>query len=291
MATSATNGHPQHRRTHRANHVVEFIVACRFEFFLRQLGWEHTGPKKTGRHQRQRILRRNLVACNLPAHKLIVRHIVVERLDDKIAVVIGMVPVGVLLKPKTVSITRNIKPMAPPTLTVMWRIQQLIHHTLKCRTRISISRSQEICNLLRSWRQADDVKVESTQQYTVLCRVVGLDPGSLKLRQDKVIDLIRHPLTVLHLWNGRHLQRRESPVLPVAFSNLHFAIRYLRIDESLSIRRTHIDPLSELGDQPGRQFSSLCRHVRFLRMRDQLKEPTGLRTARHYSRSFAATFE
>ena len=120
MTTSATNGHPQHRRAHRANHVVEFIVACRFEFFLRQLGWEHTGPKKTGRHQRQRILRRNLVACNLPAHKLIVRHIVVERLDDKIAVVIGMVPVGVLLKPKTISITRNIQPMAPPPLTIMW---------------------------------------------------------------------------------------------------------------------------------------------------------------------------
>ena len=182
VATCATNGHPKHRRAHRANHVVEFIVACGFEFFLCQLSWKHTGPKKTSCHQRQRILRRNLVACNLPAYKLIVRHIIIERLDDKIAIVIGMVPVGVLLKPKTVSITRKIQPMAPPTLTVMWRIQQLVHHALECCTRISISCGQEICDLLRCWRQADDVKVESTQQSTVLCRVVGLEPGSLELR-------------------------------------------------------------------------------------------------------------
>jgi hypothetical protein len=116
------------------------------------------------------------------AYKLIVWHIIIERLDDKIAIVIGMVPVGVLLKPKTVSITRKIQPMAPPTLTVMWRIQQLVHHALECCTRISICCGQEICDLLRCWRQANDVKVESTQQSTVLCRVVGLEPGSLELR-------------------------------------------------------------------------------------------------------------
>ena len=125
----------------------------------------------------------------------------------------------------------------------------------------------------------------------MLCRAVGLEPGSLELRQDKVIDLVRYPLTVHYPWNGLYLQRRESPVLPVAVGDLHFASSQLRIEESIIIRRTHVDPLSKLGDQSGRQFLSLRRHVRFLNMRDKLKKPTGLRAARYYSRSIAATFE
>ena len=43
-----------------------------------------------------------------------------------------------LLKTKTVSIPCKIKPVAPPTLTIVRRIKQTIHYTLKCSPRITI---------------------------------------------------------------------------------------------------------------------------------------------------------
>ena len=180
MATRAANGHPEHRRADRVHHVIEFVVARRFKFLLSQLCREHARTEETGGHHREWIVRFNLVAGNLPAHKLVIRHIVVQRLDDKVAVVIGVMPVGVLLEAETVRVTGEVEPVAPPAFAVVRRVEQAIDNALKRRTRIAIGHGKKRLRLLRGRRQADQVKVNTAQQRPVFRRAIWFQIGLLQ---------------------------------------------------------------------------------------------------------------
>ena len=130
VAASAADCHAQHRRTDGVDHIIEFIVTRRLKFLLRQLSREHPRTEKTCGHHRERVGRLDLVPGDLPPHELVVRHVFVERLDNKVAVVVGVMPVGVLLKAEAVRITREVEPVSAPAFAVMRGVEQSIDDTL-----------------------------------------------------------------------------------------------------------------------------------------------------------------
>jgi hypothetical protein len=72
------------------------------------------------------VVRRELIACQLPAYELVVRHIGVERLDQEVAVVVGMRPVVVLLVTVRLGKPRHVHPMPCPALAVVRTGQQML---------------------------------------------------------------------------------------------------------------------------------------------------------------------
>jgi mono/diheme cytochrome c family protein len=84
----------------------------------------HSGREKPRRHQRQPLVRRQLVAGQLPLHEPVVRHSLVEGLDHEVPVVIGRWPIVVVLKPVALGEPRQVQPVPPPPLPVRGRGQQ-----------------------------------------------------------------------------------------------------------------------------------------------------------------------
>jgi hypothetical protein len=107
-------------------HVVHFVVAVLFDFVLGDLSRMHSCGQKAGRHQCEAIIRRKLIACDLPAHELVIRHSLVQRLDDKVAVVVGRGPVVVVFETMALSESREVQPEPPPALAVVRVRQQFL---------------------------------------------------------------------------------------------------------------------------------------------------------------------
>src|SRR5207253_7034788 len=101
----------------------------------------------------QRIVGGKLIAGDLPANKLVVRQIVIQRLDDKVAVLVGKRPIGIALLAVAVGIARHIEPVSAPTLAVMRRRQQTIDQRRYRRKIVLLVGGLELRDLFSPWRQ------------------------------------------------------------------------------------------------------------------------------------------
>ena len=116
------------RQSHKGDsggcyHVVKLVVARAFEFDFRYLRRENSSSQKTGRRQCHRIVRFQLVACQLPRKKLIEGHVNVERLNHEIAIVIGVRAIVVVFKATTFGKPSNIQPVTSPAFSEMLRLE------------------------------------------------------------------------------------------------------------------------------------------------------------------------
>src|SRR5262249_12382221 len=66
VAAGTTDGQTEESNRCRAGHVVQLVIAGRFEFCFGQLSWKCAGAEKAGGRQGQGIVRRQLIAGNLP---------------------------------------------------------------------------------------------------------------------------------------------------------------------------------------------------------------------------------
>src|SRR5204863_511608 len=80
----------------------------------RDLRRMRAGPQKSRRLQRLRIIGLDLIARDLQTDKPIKRHILIQRPNHKIAIVIRRRPIVILLIPMTLGEPRQIQPMPPP---------------------------------------------------------------------------------------------------------------------------------------------------------------------------------
>jgi len=71
-AAGTAEGQAQKRGAGNGEHIVEFVVALLFDLVFGDLRGVRSRAEEARRHERQRVLRRELVACDLPAHELIV---------------------------------------------------------------------------------------------------------------------------------------------------------------------------------------------------------------------------
>ena len=72
VAAGAADGEAEHGGAGGRGHVVERVVARPLDFVGRDLRRKDAGAEKAGRLQGQRVLRRELVAGELPPHELVV---------------------------------------------------------------------------------------------------------------------------------------------------------------------------------------------------------------------------
>ena len=85
VTARAADGEAEEGAAGRREHVVDRVVARAFDFVGGDLRGEDARAEEAGGHQRERVLRLELVARDLPAHELIERHVVIQRLDDEVA--------------------------------------------------------------------------------------------------------------------------------------------------------------------------------------------------------------
>ena len=123
VTARTADGQAEHRRTRRRKHVVHRIVTRPLNLAGRDLGRKYPSSQKSGGRQGKRIVRLELVARQLPADKLVVRHVRIQRFDDKIPIMIRMRTVIIMLEPRALSKAGDIQPVTRPTLAVAWAVE------------------------------------------------------------------------------------------------------------------------------------------------------------------------
>ena len=131
-----------------------------------------------------RILRSQLVARQLPANKLIERHVVIECPDDKVPIVIGMRPIVILLKTKTLGKPRYIEPMPCPSLTKVGALKQPIDEPF---IRIGRIIRNERLNLLGRRRQTGGNQEDPPAEGSAISRRIRHEAGRSLSGKDELI--------------------------------------------------------------------------------------------------------
>ena len=119
VAAGAADRQAEHRGADRAEHVVELVVAVLLDLVLGDLRAVDAGGQEAGRRQGQRVVRLELVAGDLPLDERVVRQVLVERLDDEVAIVIGGRPVVVVLEAVALGEAGQVEPVPGPALAVV----------------------------------------------------------------------------------------------------------------------------------------------------------------------------
>ena len=119
MTACAANRRRKHSTSHRGNHIIQGVVANSFCFAYRDLRGVDARTKETRCHQRERLVGGELIARNLPANELIVRHIRIESADHKIAVVVGVWTIRVMFEAMAFREARHVQPMTCPAFAMV----------------------------------------------------------------------------------------------------------------------------------------------------------------------------
>ena len=124
------------------------------------------------------------IARDLVNDELIVRQIVVERVDHPIAVEPDPALL-VLLVTIRIGVARRIQPEPSPTLAIMRRVQQPVHLLFVC---VAAAVVQKRIHLFDRRRQPDEVQAEPAQE----CHAIGFRTRGrsffLQARQNELID-------------------------------------------------------------------------------------------------------
>ena len=84
MAPGTPHGHTEHGGGRGGQHVVHCVVAGPLHLVGGDLRGEHPGSKKPGGHECEWVPWLELVTGQLPLHELVVGHIGIQSLDDKV---------------------------------------------------------------------------------------------------------------------------------------------------------------------------------------------------------------
>ena len=191
VTAGAGQGHAQEGPTDDVDLVVDIIGDHQF---LVHVAGHEVGD---GQHSRGDqgigvdllgIVRLQQVAGDLVAHEIAVGQVLVERLDDPIAVAPGFSEIArrrQLDQIARIGVANHVEPVPPPALAVLWRRQQTIHHPGESGRRLI---AQEGVDFLRSRRQADQVEGGSTDQGALVGRSGRRKPLRFQGRQDEPIN-------------------------------------------------------------------------------------------------------
>ena len=125
VAARTADGEAQHGRAGSGQHVVHRIIAHALDFVRCDLRGEHARAEKAGGHHGFGIARCELIARELPLHKLCPRQVVVECADHEVAVMPCVGPVVVVLKAGAFGEAGHIKPVARPAFAIVRRGEEI----------------------------------------------------------------------------------------------------------------------------------------------------------------------
>ena len=172
------------------NDVVELFVAAAFAFLLGLLGGERTGDEKPGGRDgiecragfggALRIGFGQQVTGDLQADEPVVGHVLVERADDEVPILVGVGPVLVEGVSVALGKSHQIQPVAAPAFSVVLAGQQPVDLGGPCRLEVLFRLGQESLLIVGRWREADHVEVDSAEQRGRSRPGIGREPfGSL----------------------------------------------------------------------------------------------------------------
>src|SRR5206468_867833 len=118
----------------------------------------NAGGEEAGGHQRLRIVRLVFVAGDLPFHEGIKRYVLVERLDDEIAIMKGVRPVVIMLVAAALSEAGDVEPVPSPAFAVVRVLEQAVDQP-GIRFRRSVI--DERLDFPRRGRQTDQVETNT----------------------------------------------------------------------------------------------------------------------------------
>ena len=212
-------------------------VPCRFRLF-------------TGRLQQ--------VARDLFPDELIVRLVLVERVNDIVAVA-ECVDIGqVFVEPVAIGITRDVEPVASPFFAVVRRSQQPIDDFAKGIGRLI---GDKVGDLLHRGREAGQVVGRAANKRALGCGGGRAKLVCLELGENEKVEILPWPSAGLHLRQRRFAWLAERPKLPrlVEVDPLGLGLGQAAFAR---VGRAHLDPLLEVGDDPLGQ-ARLGRHHQF----------------------------
>ena len=230
-------------------------------------------------------------------NKLVVWLVVVERLDNVVAVAPRVVAVTVVFKSAGIGVANRVEPVAAPALPVMRRRQQLFDHLGKCIRRTVV---QEGLDVSGSGWQAGEIEIRAADQSAAVRGAGGLQLLCLQRGQNERV----HRIGGAYLRERRPDRRHKRPIQAVFRSDgalFHFCIderRFLlRLGVRLGLRfllrihlRTIVDPFADDFDIFRRETLS-GRHGRLFDTRDEFVKPAVRGFARLNGKTAFATFQ
>ena len=266
VTTRAANRQPEERAARRGQHVIQRVVARALDFVRGDLRRENAGTEKAGGHQRERILRLELVARELPARELIERHVGIERLDHEVAVMPGVRPIVIVLEPAALREARDVQPVSSPTFAVARRVQQTIHQLAPGIRRFVGEEGIDFC---RRGRKAREVERRAANQGPLVGGRCELELLLGTFGGEKGVD------GMTSCGRRGFGQRLERPPAAVVIRHAGFVARDRPArDERRVVGRAVLDPLGDLLDDRVGQLRLLVRHVRFQLVTEHLEQRT-----------------
>ena len=198
------------------------------------------------------------VAGNLFPDKLVVRLVLVERINDIVAVA-ECVDVGeVFVEAIAVGIAGDVEPVATPFFAVMRRGQKPIDDPAECIRRFV---SEEIGDFLHRWRKAGQVVGGPANESALGCGRCGLELIGLKPGKNEKVEILPWPSAGLHRGECRLAWPAEGPKL-ARLGKVDLLGLGLGQAPVARVGCTHLDPLLEVGDDTLGQ-TRLGRHHQF----------------------------
>ena len=149
-----------------------------------------------------------MIPRQLQAHKLVVRHVVIKRTDDKVTVMPCIRARLIHLKTVTFGEPRYVQPVSRPTLAKVGTGQQSVHELpIHC-----ILRLTKRSHIVWRGRQTGHVKGNTPQQSRRRCLFPRSDPGIDQFPGYKLVNRIQRP-SISSPRNLRTFQGLQRPKL------------------------------------------------------------------------------
>jgi len=265
VTAGAADGEAEHGGSGSGGHVIEFIVAGAFEFLLGELGGEDASAEEPGGHHCEWVVRRDLIACELPADELVPWHIGIESLDDEVAVVEGIFAIVVLLEAVALGEARGVKPVAGPALAIVGAGEEFVDE-------LGVGLGESGFELLGCRGKSDEGKVGAAD--------AGVAGGGRiwgqfifgELCEDEVVDLGLGPGAVGGGWSGIG-EGFEGPELAVTLGDLHRSgLATVFYEEGLVVGGAEGDPFLKVTDESVGEFGLLGWHLGLFLVADEHEE-------------------
>ena len=239
--------------------------------------------QKRGGDEHVRILRSDLVTRDLLAHELVVGLVIVERLDDVVAIRPDVLPIRILVVAIALRIAHQVQPMLRPTFAIARARQQFIHELFIGLRVLVVHKGVEL-RLRR--RQAVKVEIHATHQLMpVRFGCWGKLQRRLLLR-DETVDVVAHP-GAFDLRRRDFFHRLEEPVIPLLLRESVFGHHDL-VCGVLRPRSARLDPPLQNCDLRVRQLS-FRRHLEvFIRVAHRFDQCRFFRLPGHQGRAGVA---
>ena len=226
------------------------------------------------------------IGRELGANERVVRHVVVERFHDPVAI---EVRVGIRIQAAALrieaavvvlAVARDVEPHASPRLAVLRRREQPIDHFRECLGRSILEKGVD---LLGRRRQAGEIESRAANEREPVGGRHRSHAVVFEAREHETIDVVSWPRRVVHDRQGRRAQRLEGPERALLGGDdvpLRSDGRWRRARRR-GPRCATADPLDEDVDVLGLQFGPAVRHLRRAGdLLDRLNQQAVVRLAR-----------